>query len=628
MTYNNQNLPRYVETAGKITILTALSGVLIFAFIFILNIGKTELQRAEAANNGSATTTLTVLNTPPQWNVGYEGREEFESSTSTPTNSGTNVSWVGTATDANAAPYFMIICSTSATPTAPIGGSGLGTVKPTCSSGVQWGVSASTTSGTQARVSTTTTEAFARTNAWWAWVCDDDPVSAKCNTAPSQGVNATNSSPFIVNHRPTITNFGNTGGKDPGGIVTFTSTSTDPDGDYIILQVCSSNSYSTTTNLCGVGNIDFIASTSANMLTNATATKQLLAVLRDGTYSAYGYMYDQYKHSASGGAQGTLANFTVNNVAPTVLGGGISLNGGLDITLTNPGGQTTGFTVDVTVNDANSCDAVGGTVGDEISGLVVSVLRSGVGTSSCYAAGNYNANSCYTNQVPFSQWNITCTASTTSCTPDGIDDSIIFNCNFPLWFIADPTNGAISDTPKWNENWVAGVAGIDNNNATGSMATSTGVELKSLLAINLLSQLIAYDQNEPGSGMANLTASTTLQVLGNTGLNQLLGGDSMCGTYSPSTPCPVNSSSTIPANQQKYSTTSGATYASGQALNPTSTPLTLLNQIPKPTSTSTAIVDPKGKTYWGIFVPGAITLSGSYTGQNTFSGAVSAPLTW
>lgn len=116
MSYNKNNFPQYVETAGKITILSALTGVLIFAFIFILNIGKTELNRAETTS--TSTTTLTVLNTPPQWVVGQADREEFQSSTSTPTNSGDTASWVGTATDANGAPYFLIICSNAATPTA------------------------------------------------------------------------------------------------------------------------------------------------------------------------------------------------------------------------------------------------------------------------------------------------------------------------------------------------------------------------------------------------------------------------------------------------------------------------------------------------------------------------------
>jgi hypothetical protein len=124
--------------------------------------------------------------------------------------------------------------------------------------------------------------------------------------------------------------------------------------------------------------------------------------------------------------------------------------------------------------------------------------------------------------------------------------------------------------------------------------------------------------------MPTLSASTTLRALGNTGLNQLLGGDSMCGTYLPSSPCPVSASSTIPQSEQRYAT-SAVAYSSGITLSPTSTPGTLLIQIPKPTSTSTPS---SRQTFWGIAVPGAITLAGSYTGQNTFTGAVSSPLTW
>jgi hypothetical protein len=221
-------------------------------------------------------------------------------------------------------------------------------------------------------------------------------------------------------------------------------------------------------------------------------------------------------------------------------------------------------------------------------------------------------------------WNLSCTASSTSCT-GSTDDTIIYNCTFPLWFIADPTNGTSTDTPFWNQSWTTGIAGVDNNSATGSVATSSSaVDLQSLVAINLLTNLIAYDQLEPGTAMANLSASTTLQVLGNTGLNQLLGGDSMCGTYAPSTPCPVSATTTIPQSEQHYGTSS-ASYGSGFTLQPTSTPATLLIQIPKPTSTSTPTT---GKTYWGISVPGAISLAGSYTGQNTFTGAVSAPGVW
>ena len=630
MTYNKQELPRYVETAGKITILTALTGVLIFAFIFILNIGKTELQKAEA-QSGTATTTLTVLNTPPVWTVGQEGREEFESSTSTPTNSGNTVSWIGRATDANNAPYFLILCSTSATPTAQMSTSTLGTVPPICAAGTRWAVSTSTVSGQQARAATTTTEVapFSESNIWYAWVCDDDPVNPRCSTTSSQGTVATNTSPFNVNRRPVFSSFTNNGPTAPGATVLFTSSSSDLDvvdaADTVFLTVCGSAGFSTTTLTCtGVT----VASTSVfGVVANATTSRVLPAIIQDANnYAAFPYIHDTHGHVASGGAQGVNVAYTVSNVAPTVAGGTLSLNGGSLITLTNPGGQTTGYTLSYVVADANSCDAVGGGNADEITGYVASVFRSGIGTSTCNgSAGSYNANNCYPSGVATSTWNLSCTASSTSCTAGGADDTIIYNCTFPLWFIADPTNGTTTDTAFSAQHWAAGVAGIDNNSATGSMSTSTTpLELQSLVAIGLLTNLIAYTQLEPGTSMPTLSASTTLRVLGNTGLNQLLGGDSMCIGYSPAVGCQVSATSTIPQSEQRYAT-SAVAYGSGVSLSPTSTPGTLLIQIPKPISTSTPST---GQTFWGIAVPGSVSLAGSYTGQNTFTGAVSSPLSW
>ncbi len=624
MLYNQKKFPQYVATAGKITILSALTGVVIVGFVFLFNIGQNELQKAEATS--TATTTLTVLNTPPQWVPGEEGREEFPSSTSTPTNSGLQVSWIGRATDANSAPYFLIICSNAATPT-PATSSTPGTNPPSCSSGgIRWAVSTGTPSGVQARAATTTTEAlpFGESNSWFAWVCDDDATSPRCSTAFSTGTAATNSSPFNVNRRPVFTTFGNNGPVNPGALLTFTSTSSDPDAipgeDNIFLIVCRTNSYSTTTNQCGAG--DFLASTSIGVTDNATATFTLPAIIQDTSYNAFGFLYDQHGHSATGGAHGTNVAFTVNNVAPTVAGGTISLNGGTDISLTTLAGQTTGFTLTYTVADANSCDAVGGGLGDEMATSVISVLRSGIGTTTCNgSAGSYNPNNCYPSGVSSAVWNLSCTASSTSCTSN-TDDTMVYSCTFPLWFIADPT---VVGTPFAAQNWTAGVAGVDNNGATGTMATATSpVELNSLVGIQLLNPLIPYDQLEAGNQMANLTASTTIRAVGNTGLNQLLGGDSMCTTYTPTNPCPVSATSTIPQSEQRYATTAAA-YALGTSLQPTSTPALFDIRIPKPTSTSTPS---NGTTFWGIRVPGTIQLAGAYTGRNIFIGAVSGAAFW
>jgi len=625
MTYNKQNLPRYVETAGKITVLTALSGILIFAFIFILNIGKTEFTKVEAAT-GTATTSVTVLNTPPVWVSGQEGREEIESSTSTPTNSGNTISWVGTATDANGSPYYLLICQGSATPTPN------NNAAPTCNGGVQWGVSATTTSGSQARVSTTTTESFVTTNIWYAWICDYDPGS-RCYATSSQGVTATNSSPFYVNHRPTFTSFNNDGPKAPSATITFNSSSTDPDtgatlSDLVYLVVCGTASFSTTTNQCAIN--DTVASTTLIGVTSNASTSRILAYpLQDTNYNGFPYVFDKFGHSASGGAQGVNVPFTVSNVAPTVLGGGIVLNNGNNLILTVEAGQTTGFLLGFDVTDANSC--VNAASSSEVTGYVASVFRSGVGSSTCNgSAGSYNNNSCYPSGVGTTTWNLVCTASSTSCT-GASDDTMHFDCTFPLWFTADPTDGSATTTPFFAQHWTAGVAGVDDNNATGSMATSTSasVELLSYVAIALQTNLIAYDQLQPGQNMTNLTASTTVRNVGNTGLNEVLFGDSMCPNYTPQNPCKISSTSTIPQNQQKYATSSAVAYtaATGTAwqLPASTSPATFNIQIPKAISVSTSTL---GTTYWGIAVPAAIQLAGSYTGQNTFIAAVSATNTW
>lgn len=128
---------------------TALSGLLVFLVAFVFDFSAQELSKVSAA--GNATTTLTVLNTPPVFTL--NPYEVIGSSTSTPTNSGDVLQWSAIGTDANAADYFLLVCSTdsaSATPKT--------NAPPECGAGIQWGVSATTTSGALATVSTTTAE--------------------------------------------------------------------------------------------------------------------------------------------------------------------------------------------------------------------------------------------------------------------------------------------------------------------------------------------------------------------------------------------------------------------------------------------------------------------------------------
>jgi hypothetical protein len=618
MLYNQNELPKFMQTAGKITILTAFAGVAVFLFAFVFDAGTQQLNRVSAE---TASTTLTVLNTPPTFQ--QAAYEVIESSTSTPTNSGNVIQWRAIGNDSNGAPYFLLICSGNGAPTAnPASGPGnLGTAPPRCPTGTQWGVSAATNSSQPATVSTTTSETgtFAggsyngEKHNWFAWVCDDDPVNPRCSTAFSQGFSATNSSPYHINKRPVLTSATNNGPVNPGATLTFSSVSTDPDTiggeDNIFIVVCDSNNYNTTTNTCNSG---FLASTSVGVTANANAAYILASIVRDNVYSAFTFLVDQHGHEAL--ANPIQNNFTVNNVAPTVLGGDITLNSASNLILTVPGNQTTGFTLQYTLRDANSCVNTTGTPGSEFAGYRIAIHRSGISSSTCNSTvGSHNPNNCYASQVPSSVWNLNCTASTTSCT-GALDDSMVYNCTFPLWFVADPTD---TGTPWASQNWVASVAGVDDDGAIGVLRTaSIGQELISFVALDLITASIPYGGLEPGTNSPTLNATTTILAVGNTALDQENLGESMCTTFSVATECRPSATSTVPESEQKFATTS-VSYGNVVALRLSSTTVRELElNVNKTTSTTTRS---QGITYWGIAVPASITLAGSYRGLNTFT---------
>nr|MBP9843264.1 hypothetical protein [Candidatus Paceibacterota bacterium] len=481
MVYNKKEFPNLMQTAGKITILTALTGVVVFVVAFIFDVGTTKLSEVSAQ---TATTTLTVLNTPPSFAL--NAYELTDSSTSTPTNSGSIMQWRAIGYDSNAAPYFLLICSNNASPTAnaAIDINNLGTEPPTCDPGaIQWGVSSAASSSQPATVSTTTSETgqFAlgsysgEKHSWYAWVCDDDPFNPRCNNISVQGPTSTvaSTSPFHINKRPVISSFSSNQPVNPGATLTFSSVSTDPDTiggeDNIYLVVCQSNGgINPTTRIC---TSNPLASTTGSVTSNAGALYNLAAIVRDDTYPSYGYLVDQHGHMAtstpSAGPSLFTHNFVVNNVAPTLLGGDILINDAASTTniyLTVPGDETTGFTLDFTVRDANSC--INATSGNEITDYDVLFYRTSVGTTSCSAlAATYNPNKCYTSGVATSTWNLSCTQVGGSCT-GATDDTVQFTCTFPLWFVADPTDAG-PETPAGltADDWSAAVSAIDDDAA-------------------------------------------------------------------------------------------------------------------------------------------------------------------
>lgn len=609
MSYSTDHL----RTAGKITVYTTFIGLVVFAIVFIFNLGESHIKQATAQSN--ATTTVTVLNTPPLWTA--SSTEVIESSATLPTNAGDVVSWTAVGTDSNGEDYYLLICDTSAVPTPN------SSAAPQCASGVQWAVSGATLSGTPATAATTSLTAWSESNAWFAWICDGNAGTPRCSTNYTQGINATNSSPFEINHRPSFSVFVDDSPAAPGQTVTFTSTASDADTsgtqDTVRLIVCASAGFATSTDLCTGTEL---GSTTVSVTANATTSYTIVIPTQDQNYTAYGYVVDNHGFEASGGAHGTDSTLSVSNVAPTISAAQISLAQPVDndIILTVEAGETTAFDLSFVASDNNSCDAAGGGGADEVTDYNLSLYRSGIGSTTCAVSGPYNANNCYPSSVAPTTWNLVCTASTTSCT-GATDTDILYECTFPLWYIADPT---VVNTEYPSEYWLAQVEAIDDDASTGSTTeATTPVEVETLLAFALNTLSIPYGSLEPGQETPLLVATTTIAATGNVGLDKDVTGESMCTTYTGATPCTPSATSTIPESEQVFAT-STVTYAEGDALSST-TPQEIEINVQKSTATSTQAT---ANAYWGIRVPGTITYAGAYTGENTFTAIMGEAVDW
>ncbi len=608
------------NTYGKITLLTIALGVVLLLFLLLNPFNSLKVFRFGLPHSfaDTATTTVTVLNTPPLWTV--DAQEAVESSTSSPTNAGSAVTWNGTATDSNNDSYYLLICKTSSTPTANSGAA------PTCAGGGgnQWAVSGLTTSTVQALSSYTTLAGDAQINVWVAWICDANVSNPACNATFKQGTGNT-ASPFIVNHRPVFSSFTNNSPANPGGIVTWFSNASDTDNfpgatDTVALFVCKASDF--TGSACGSGGT-YCSSSLATL--NPSCSSTLADPLPDKVYGSFGYVLDQHNFAASGGSQGGNASTTVNNVAPSIASATISLNdwsGAGNLTLTNPQTSTINFTTKFTARDDNSCMNAAG--GNEIvaTSTIVNVYRSGITQANCQTTGQYNANNCYPIATTSSVWTATCVQDA-SC-PSSSTLTTTFTCTYALQYLADPTDGAdATATQFFNQNWLTSVKISDDNLATSSLIEgSTGNELSSYLAYGLLNSSITYGGLSPGQQNNPIVATTSVKAQGNVGLDHTLYGLDMCTTYPG---CPVSATSTVPVGQEKYATSSVG-YASSTATALLVNPGALLGiHIPK----STIVLNPaSGSTYWGIAIPSSIILAGSYTGQNTIIGVKSPAQAW
>ena len=562
---------RKSSIGSKTTIISFLRASLLLAIVITSFLVIRKFQ----VNAESITTSVTVGNSAPTFTAGPA--ENPASSTTSPTNVGSSITFQATATDANNNNYYLIVCSTnSVTP-----GSG---AAPTCGA-TTYCTSTSTASGTQASCSKSALAGDSASNTWYAFVCDGIASGSACSTA-SQG-SGDSGSPFIVNHVPTFSSPTNNSPVNPGATVTWTSTASDPDSNNVMLLVCKTTGISGNTCTGGAW------CTSSLVSSNPSCGYNVPSVNPDGANNAYVYIIDQFNFPSTSGSQGSNVPFTINNVAPTV--SAVTINGGSAIDLVES--STKSVTLTATVSDNNSCSG-------EISTVYGYVYRSGITYAGCDTAGEANNNNCYP-EISCSLVGGTCSGTT--------DASADYTCTVNLQYYADPTD---VNTLYPTENWLNTVKAIDNNSASGNTTVGAGVEVNSLTAFDITSSL-AFGNLGAGQSNDPLDKTVTTTATGNVGLDQEHSGSAnMCTDY------PACSGGTpIGVAYQKYSLASSTAYASATALS--TTPAEVELNVPKPIS-ATAVTK---NTWWGILIPTG-TQPGTYSGVNTITAVKGETANW
>lgn len=598
--------------AGKVTLATVMLSVFAILTVFVFDAQHGgRIQKATAQDY--ATTSVFVQNIPPAWDT-FAAENPASTSTS-PTNVDSDVTFEAVGSDGNGEDYYLLICKDATAPTAN------SSAAPECNGAGQWAVSTSTISGNTATASYTATSTDAETEEWYAWICDANTGVPACNgTYSGHESNADNKSPFHVNHRPSFSAFSVQSSVLPGNVATWNATSSDPDvqgvDDEVKLYVCTTTNFT-----AGVGCDDGTWATSTLSASNPSASGVIEAPRQDGTYSAYGFIVDNHDFETTDATQGTDAPLTVDNATPTVSNVAFASS---TLELSVEQGETTGFQLTFDVTDNNSCVANASTTA-EIQSAGLNVYRSGIGSSSCTSfATDFDENNCYTSDAPDSRWSVSCSQDSGTCNGPS-DDTVTWTCDFSLFYVADPTTtgGVDTESPFQLQNWLATAYAVDDGPATSTLTeTATGAEVEQFLQFSVGTSSIAYGSFQPGDGNASTSRPTSMFATGNVGLDQNLEGTDMCpDDVYPA--CSGNGTSTIFVTNQKFASTTGA-YADGFTLLSTTTSELEIN-IPKTTATSSPT---SGTSYWGIFVPGTLTLSGDYIGVNTFYGITAETSDW
>jgi hypothetical protein len=544
--------------------------VIVFPIILFLAANRVVSKKVLSSEDVSISATVDV----PSFSV--DPYEDPASTSTSPTNVGVNVTFKATGTDPMSDQYYLAVCKTN---TITAGNN----AAPTCTGGA-WCISNATNSGSEATCSHITLAGDNESENWYAFICDKVSGSGNCS-ASSQG-SGDSGSPFKVNHQPSFSGVSDNGPKNPGQTVTFTSTASDSDvdgtSDTVKLVICKTSG--TSGSDCDGGESDRYCQSSFTSF-NPTCDYEVPVPTRDQSYTYYAYIFDNHDLIASSTHSDS---FNVNNVAPFV--SNVTLNGGSDITLTE--NTTTNITLTATVTDNNSCQ--------DISSVVGSLYRSGIGYSSCDESGKANNNNCY----PV----VSCSVVGSGNTCSGSNDvSADYTCTAAVQFHTDPTDAS---TLYPTENWLDTVKATDDNSASHSLEVSIGVELLSLTAMDVTAS-INYGALPAGTDTGSTNQTTVVTATGNVGLDEDLSGVIMTyGVYS------------IPVNNQHYALTA-FTYGTGDtSLSATPTEAELNCK-----KTTVTLSKETKNTYWGIAIP-STGASGLYTGTNTITAVKGETTDW
>ena len=527
-----------------------------------------------AATSDTMDLTINVTEVRPSIGTPSDGG----SSTSTPTNVGSNVTFTATGTDPNSDNYWLAICKTGGSITPGAGGAA-----PTCTAGA-WCVSSSAVaSGTQNSCTYQAQQTDTESNSWEAYVCDDDTTTSSCSAA------ATGDSPFAVNHPPVIgtvtigPSYGSSASVDPGngstGAVYFQVGVTDPDSggtqDTIDMFACTNatTAFNPATGTCTGGTI-LCSVTGVTTGTNAQCTDSNLAPIptSHGTKNVKIFLRDSSTTKLADNGTNNNQSYTVTDIAPTVSGFSYGSNPLIPIA-----GSSVNQTFSATISDDNGYADV-----ESAYGAIYVSPATLTGAGACTTDSEIN---CY---------------DTPSCNlTGGSGTNVTVNCGAAGNLITTWFN--IAPSAEWKTH-VTAVGG-----STYSLATEGTFTVNTLNAIDIVESSIPYGTLALGGTSASQTV--TFQNAGNVITDTLISGTNM--TFG---------GNNIVAAQQHWSPTSSFTWGSGDYALLTSASIgSAVNgcsdrSIAVTTDHASYTTSP---IYWKLQIP-ASQAAGSYTGTNTF----------